>query len=438
MKEISILLKKSVLLLFNLYYLFFFTEGVGIEVNTGFIISLPVICLLAIDILLFIMVLIGRIKIRTKVAIAAYGFLLWSLFTTGFRHELSTYLLPILGLIAMWLPIIVKLPISEISRQIKFSKWFCRGVTLSFIFAYQDLISSLFSLPKTEELIPFVVAQRTGIFFGLSGSVLSLERINSLMAEPSYYAVYLTLGYICMDFLNKQGLVGKKKAIIFQLHVVSFLILTFSLSGIFIFIFYLLVNQIFFWKKHGFRLPIKAITSGLVITIVMAVVLSQISGFETAVKSVFNRISSFSETVGFLESRNLNTSEGSRIHSVSVALDSLNSTDGIVGQGLGAGDEWLRENYSHLSYHFARGSIFNIYAAVLIAVGLIGLLLYIWFIYICVNLKSGLIKRLSPVYFYVWLLIGFAMGSLLYYHYWGSFYLISTRGSKKYQTSKIF
>lgn len=433
-------IEKLLLSFFSLYYLLFFTSSICFFQVGRFIFSPPVIILLIIDTLIIILVFLAQMKIRTKVATAAYVFLLWALFTTGFRHGLSTYLVPMVGLITMWLPMIVKLPISEANRQLKFSKWYCRGLALSFVFAYQDLISSLFSLPRTEELIPFIAesAQRTGNLFGLAATNINLERINSLMDEPSWYAVYLPLGYICIDSLEKQGLISKRKAIFFKVHIIGFLLLTFSLSGLAIFVGYLIISQGLFWAKKGFRLPLKTMTRGLAIATVTIVLLSQVPAFSTAVESVFNRVSAFSERVGSLQDRNLNTSEGSRIHSLAIAIESVNSSNGFMGEGFGATDDWVKKNYSHLSRIYETGHTFNNYGSVLIAVGPLGLFFYLWFIYISVKLKPGTPRNISSTYFYVWLIVGFAMGSLLYYHFWGSFYLVSTRGFNKKRCYSIF
>lgn len=425
---------KLLLPLFNLYYFLFFTEAIGFRVGGegGFIVSPPVVILLVIDGLIVLLVLLSEMKIRTKAAFAASIFFLWALMVTGFRHSLSTYMLPMLGLITMWIPIIVKLPILEAKRQLAAVKWYCRGLALSFVFAYQDLISHIFALPKTEELIPFIAegAQRTGKLFGLTISSLNLVRINSLMAEPAWYAIYLPLGYICINSLEQRKLIGKRKAVFFKLHIIAFLSLTFSLSGLAVFTAYLIISQALFIYKRGLDLPFKAITSGIAITLVTILLLSQISGFDTAVESVFDRVSSLSQQVGTLQDRNMETSAGSRIHSLTVAFDSVNSSNRFMGEGLGATDDWLKANFSHTKY-FGQGNIYNNYGAILIAVGPLGFLFYLFFIFVSVENRSRLPNIINPTYFYVWLLLGCAMGSLLYYHYWGSLYLISTRGREK-------
>jgi hypothetical protein len=424
---------KLLLPLFNLYYFLFFTEAIGFRIGgeSGFIVSPPVVVLLAIDGLIVLLVLLSEMKIRIKVASAAFIFLLWTLMVTGFRHSLSTYLLPMLGLITMWIPIIVKLPISEATRQLAAAKWFCRGLALSFVFAYQDLISYLFSLPKTEELIPFIAegAQRTGKLFGVSAASINLVRINSLMAEPAWYAIYLPLGYICINSLEQRKLISKRKAIFFKLHIIAFLTLTFSLSGLAVFIGYLIISQALFIYRKGFDLPFKAIASGIAITLVTVVLLSQVSDFNTAVGSVLDRISVLPEQVGSLQDKNLATSAGSRVHSFTVAIDSIDSSNKFMGEGLGATDDWLKANFSRTNY-FGQGNMFNNYGAILIAVGPLGFLFYLLFIFTSIENRARFPNIINSTYFCVWLILGCTMGSVLYYHYWGSLYLISTRGRR--------
>ena len=397
-----------------------------------FIISIPVLILIGIDIILILLIITKKTQVRRKILLLAILFIIWSIIVTATRFDISSYILPLVGFIIMWIPLLVKIPMSESQRLLILSKWYCRGLVFSFIFAYQDILSALFKLPKTEEIIPFAVAQRVG---NLSESLnIGIDRINSLMTEPSEYATFLVFGYICLEYLSSKKIINKNKAIILKLHTLFFLLFTFSLSGLVLFAAYLIFNNAF-WFLHrniNYRQSMSRLFSAcLTIGITFVVVTNIIPDANIAIDSFIERTNATLFTIG---EQNLNTSGGARINSLNVAFDSLQSDYGIIGQGFGNNvANWLMNNYGNLSSEYARGDIFNIYAAVLIGVGVPGLLIFMGVIYQSFN-KNQKIDDYQIKFFFTWLLLGFTLGSLLYYSYWGAFYVIATEG--KYLVKK--
>lgn len=387
--------------------------------------------LIGIDVLLIHLILTNQTQVRAKPLLFASIFFIWSVVVTATRYDISTYIFTMLGLIVMWIPLLVKVSISESDKLLVLSKWYCRGLSLSFIFAYQDVISSLFSLPRTEEFIPFAVAQRTS--FVDASLNIGIERVNSLMTEPSEYAAFLVFGYICLDYLNKQNSINKSKIFILKLHTIFFLFFTFSLSGFFLFFSYLILNLFLDSSKITMKLLTKNIVFCLMIVFLFFVLINIIPDLNIAATLFFERVNS---AIG-IDTHNLNTSEGARFNSINVAFDSLFSNNGFIGQGFGNNiARWLIENYSNLSTEYARGDIFNIYAAVIIGVGIPGLLAFIGTIYQSF-ITNKINDKFQVKYFLIWILFGWTLGSLLYYTYWGAFYLVAIQGKSANKKSSV-
>lgn len=417
------MLEKLFIVLVNIFYLFFATSGMGYMIGDRFVLSLPLICLILMDVVLIVMLISKRTKVRVKPFVLGSFFVLWAILITITRYGVSSFIASILGLILMWIPIIIRIPISENFTFLKLSKLYCRGLIFSFLGAYQDIISALFSLPKTEEIIPFAVIQGTG---NLSGSLnISIDRINSFMTEPSEYAAYLVFGYICLDYLENQKFIGSKTLIILRIHILVFLLLTFSITGFLLFISYLIINVVSNSLLTNYVKSLKTIiTTCLFMAIVFFVTINILPDLGIAVIDSVERIGDFQSS-----SQNLNTSEGSRFNSMNIAFDSLGSDYGFIGQGYGKNtSNWISENYGSQSREYADGNIFNLYAAVTISVGLPGLLFFIGLIYQAFrNSQSEDNTNYKMSFFFVWLLSGFCFGSLLWYSIWGYLYLVGTQ-----------
>ena len=368
------MLKKIFVFLINMFYLFFATSGVGIIIgnNNRFVLSLPVICLILMDIILILMLITNRTEIRVKPFIFAVFLFFWIITITLTRYDISTFIVPLLGLIIMLMPLIVKIPMSNELTFLTLSKYYCKGLIFSFLGAYQDLISALFKLPKTEEIFPLAVIQGIG---NLSDSLnISIDRINSLMTEPSEYAAYLVFGYICLSYLENQKSIGSKTLIILRIHILVFLLLTFSITGFLLFISYLIINVVSNSLLTNYVKSLKTIiTTCLFMAIVFFVTINILPDLCIAVINSVERIGDFQSSF-----QNLNTSEGSRFNSINMAFYSLGSDYGFIGQGYGKNaSNWISENYGNQSREYADGNIFNLYAAVTISVGLPGLLFFI-------------------------------------------------------------
>ena len=334
-------MQKLFIFLVNMFYLFFATSGMGVIIGDRFVFSLPVICLILMDVILIIMLITNRTKVRVKPFIFVSFLFVWIILITLTRYDISTFILSLLGLILMLIPLIIKIPVPD---KVTLLKFYFRGLLLSFIVSYFEFFLALFFKLKFVDILPFIAHKSVGY---LSDSLnISLDRISSLMTEPSEYSFFLVFGYISLDYLYYKGCLKISTSILMKLNIVLFLILTFSISGFILFSLYLfLTNTFLLIQKDGKKSLLRNILSFLAIIILVVIVIKSIPDMEIASSSFINRINSFLE---MNNADNLNTSEGSRSSSLKLAFDSLNTSYGFVGQGFGTNSsDWIASEYSN-------------------------------------------------------------------------------------------
>ena len=404
----------------NMFYLFFATSGMGFIVYERFVLSLPVICLMLMDVILILMLITNQTKVRLKPFIFTSFLVVWIILITLTRYDISTFILSLMGFVLMLIPLIIKIPIPD---KVTLLKFYCQGILLSFIVSYLELILTLFSKLKLEDILPFIAKKSVG---ELSDSLnISLDRISCLMTEPSEYSFFLVFGYISLDYLYNKGAIKKTTSIFIKSNIVLFLMLTFSISGIALFSLYLVLSNIFLLvPKERNKFLFRSISSFFGIIIFLAILIQTIPGFGIASSAFINRTNSFLQ---MNNNDNLNTSEGSRSSSLKIAYDSLNSNYGFIGQGFGPNaSNWIVSEYPNTVYaRSGKGEIYNTYAAVIIGTGIPGLLAFIFLIYESFKTSKN-VDFHQKLFFIIWLVMGFFLGSLLYYSYWGIFYLVAT------------
>jgi hypothetical protein len=418
------MLQKIFLFLINIFYLFFATSGMGIILGDRFVLSLPVAALIIIDILLIIFVITGQSKFRTKPLIFAVIFIIWAIVITLTRYDISTFILTLLGLVMVWIPLMIRMPLPD---KVVLSNFYCQGLILSFVVSYFELFLSILFKQKFVDIFPFIAHKSVG---DLSESLnISIDRISSLMTEPSEYAVFLVFGYICLDYLDSQKAISKNKFILIKLNIVFFLLLTFSISGLILFFTYLVLSSLNFLlvKTKRKEIIFKKLLTFLSLIIVLFFAIKAIPELEIASASFIDRATLFIEMDG---NDNLKTSEGSRSNSMKLAFDSLGSDYGFFGQGFGKNlSLWILDNYPNTVYSRGEaGEIYNTYAAVIIGVGIPGLLAFLGTIYESFKTSKN-VHFYQQIFFLIWLSLGFFIGSLLFYSYWGIFYLVATEAN---------
>jgi hypothetical protein len=413
-------MQKLFIFLVNMFYLFFATSGMGIFLGERFVLSLPIICLILMDVILILMLITNLSKVRVKPFIFTSFLVVWSVLVSATRYDISTFILTLLGFILMLIPLIIKIPVPD---KVTLSKFYCQGLLLSFIISYFEFFLALFFKLQFVNILPFIAHKSVG---DLSNSLnISLNRISSLMTEPSEYSFFLVFGYISLDYLLYKGSIKRSTSIFMKFNIVLFLILTFSISGFILFGLYLVLSNAFLsFQKNGTKTLLGNTLSFFAVIILIVILIKSVPEIEIAFSSFTNRTFSFLQ---MNDVDNLNTSEGSRSSSIKIAVDSLNSSYGFVGQGFGKNlSDWIASEYSNSLFgRTGRGEIYNTYAAITIGLGIPGLLAFIGIIYQSFKTtKSD--NSYQKIFFLVWLALGFFIGSLVYYSYWGIFYLVAT------------
>ena len=232
------MLQKIFLVLINIFYLFFATSGMGIFLGNRFVLSIPIVSLIAMDIILIIMVITGQSKFRAKPFFFAVLFMIWAIISTIIRYDISTFILTLFGLIMMWIPLTIRIPLPD---KLTLSKFYCQGLILSFVISYFELFLSILFKQKFVDILPLIAHKSVGDLS--EGLNISIDRISSLMTEPSEYAVFLVFGYICLDYLDGQKAISRNKLILIKINIVFLLLLTFSVSGLILFFTYLVLSS---------------------------------------------------------------------------------------------------------------------------------------------------------------------------------------------------
>lgn len=399
---------------------FFFTfslQSFGFRLE-AYPISIPLFFLLFSGLLVLIY---GRI--RGLPFLFGFMFVFWA-FSINLIRNLppSSYLFSLGALFLLWIPLTLRLPVSNL--KIFMNRWFVYGGVFSFIFLYYDLCIIFLNAPPLTELFPFVMDQSTGF---------NLPRATAAMLEPSYYAAYLVFLYASSDILSKNKIIKPKYNIIIKIHILIGLILTVSLTGVFLIGIYFLTKilmgllpRINKMLKGRFSVPLPK--KSIVLIIMLGIILLfQLPTTAQIFSHIFSRLYAIPQVI--LQEDYSAGSSGKRLNATNVALLYLkegNILDISIGEGYANYEDWLESQFSGI-YHTTdvAKTLQNVFAIIIISTGLVGFFLYIGFIilifYSCKN-KPGIS---FPV---LWLAYHFATGHLIIYPLFGYLYLVAAEG----------
>jgi hypothetical protein len=373
----------------------------------GFDFTIPVCLLLLISCIVLI-----RGRFHSPTLATACVFLAWCLLVTLPRYQPSAYLLSWMGLGAMLLPFCGVIPESLQTEKILDGIYW--GAIVSFGFAIYEIAVTLAGLPPLEEIFTFGLwpKVRTAEFLGI-------QRVKSTMAEPAHYARYLVFVYAILDTATLYGYKIRRDRLF---RAVWFLILlsTLSLTSVVLTATYVGVVAVSRWRRGLQKLfvPQFWIYVGLspfaLVGVLYAAGVSPVEVIELFAdrfEGVIQAIQ-FGVVVG---------SEGSRIQSTLILFRYLGSQDALtffIGEGYSQASLWLEERFGHLPKNissFARGDLHNVFSAVGISTGIVGLSLYISYI---ANLLLSHRWMIPAPIAIVWVVSHFATGYLIGYHFW--------------------
>ena len=255
--------------------------------------------------------------------------------------------------------------------------------------------------------MPTIVAQRTapaGRFW----------RLNALMVEPSFLAIYLSFSYMVLDRLW-QG--SARAKLLLKGATLFFMAFTFSLSGIGVWLAYMGYKYVSLLRYRQWFRRIALTVAGVA---VLGFALVLFTGWDTPARYAQYLQARLQKSVDVIATGDLTdtTSEGQRAGAISLALFYLRNENPWWGEGYSTSDAWINRHFATAGY------VHNLYSYLLISVGLVGLGLYLKFL---ASLRLPLLGRADPyhqAFFFAWLVTAMATGHLIFYYYWGYLYLL--------------
>jgi hypothetical protein len=362
-------------------------------------------------------VMLVRGRLLAAPAAAAALFMAWCLFTAMPRHPVGSYLLSWLGLGVVLLPLCGALP-KKLDTERVF-RAFVYGGLLSLGFAAYEVGVAVAGLPAPEQLFSFGLWDQTR-----THDFLGLRRVKATFQEPAHYARYLVLFLvIVVEARRRRGFEVPYGPWVIWLVPVA-LLATLSLSGVVLMMAYGGASLAVQWHRW-----IRVFTHARV-WIGLAFGLLALEGALQASDT------SLAEVVGLFVGRLVDAwaavrfgiaqgSEGSRITSSLLLFDFV-SDQGPVQRWTGVGyahvDTWLRANYGYLGVlsSISRGDLHNTFSLVTLSTGLVGLTLYLVFLWQTATPRRGALPATLVV---AWLVAQAGTGFLIGYQMWATILL---------------
>jgi hypothetical protein len=348
----------------------------------------------------------GRIRIRPTILVSAVLFATWATAVTIFRHSLSSFMPSLLILMVLWAPF--WLFDRDLDALHTCSAWFIGGLVICLAVAFYQLMTNLIPLPTVESIVPTIVAQRTAP----AGRFL---RLNALMVEPSFLAIYLAFAYMVLDRLWQGPQAAK---LLLKGATLFFMVFTFSLSGIGVWLAYTGYKYLVLLR---YRRWFKRIALTLMGVALLGFALVLFTGWDTPARYIQYLQARLQKSVDVIATGDLTdtSSEGQRAGAISLALFYIQHENALWGEGYSESEAWVDRHFATVG-----GYVHNLYSYLLISVGFVGLGLYLNFLN---SLHFPLLGRGDPyhqAFFFAWLVTAMATGHLIFYYYWGYLYLL--------------
>lgn len=330
----------------------------------------------------------------------------WFVFTAMLNgHGLSQFAKSLAGFIVCMLPFMVRS--DELYARRPVFLGFAAGLLCVFAIGSLDLLGSLTALPRPQEYLPF-----PGWSLGGTYEMAGINRVRALCGEPSGLGRQMVFSFAILTFYSPQSKVAHIFKIFASIVCVMFLLLTFSMAGLLLFVAFLMT---YYWKRiFSFPEGLKYI-AGAALGATSLVVVLFVSD-DLSIERVYGEYASRIER-GITDVRNgrISSSTGMRIQSV-VAPIIYVKDQGLKGVFLGEGyanqEYWVYTNFAFDARSgLSSGILYNIFSVIFISTGILGLVLYL-----CLILSFSKPKSLSVVTMLI--LFHFSTGLLLYFDMW--------------------
>ncbi len=343
----------------KMFYFTFPLQIIGITVQ-DYPLTLPFCLWMLVSLLTLLR---GRLNLF-RVA-AMYAFVAWAVFGI-FVHSDMGPLVPLGVFIVFFLPLLTDVEATAINRETAI-RWFLAGGVLSLLFVVYNLLRDRVGLPYLQDLSPLFIDQR-------SYSVGKLLREYASFEEPSYYAHYLVFLMFGADLLSPKKIAWKLELLKATFFIA--LLLTFSVSGFILLIFYVAARLVQLATLPNISL-IKTVSR--LYTLILLVFAGMVFLFVALPETFSDYVGYRVQRIGlYFAEDQTNSSEGSRIESNVVLFEFIEKEGllpGLVGRGFNNYETWLRANYSLGT--IAEGDIQNVFSVVGLGTGLVGLALYL-------------------------------------------------------------
>ena len=393
------------------FFLFTFPlEAIGVHIN-GYPVTIPFLSFCFISLVSLLTIKKGYFLKKTT--FFAILFISWSFVTCIGRHPVNSYLPHISILILLIIPVLIVPRFFCFNKS--FLKWMYYGCIFSFSFLYYDLCVYYFGFTKISDLTSL-------IFPGVNIYEYSTFRVKASFLEPSHYAQYLVFIYVILDKYN--GYVFSKKwEKILKWHVLMALFFTLSMAGFIILICYFFMKFYYIWNGINYVVPTtiggKGQRSRYHIHHIAIFIIFLFLFFLVLINNQYIEVR-YNSILSVLQSRSLEGSAGVRLNTVWILFDYLTNEglrQTILGEGFANIENWLIDNFASTGFLVGSGSVQNIFVYIGMATGVIGLVIYLIFVFL-------IKKSMSIDFFILWILLHFSSGYFIFYKLWGILFII--------------
>jgi len=347
---------------------------------------------------------------------AAAGMLLLFTLTAMPRYEPSTYILSICALGVAIAPLTVT-ALSKKALEVLLSG-FMLGLYLTLAIIFIEVGAQTVGIEIVGEYLRLVFVHSA------SGEFIYYDRPRAGFFEPSHLAIYLCFAFVILDcYDNKNG-----RSLSLKMVIVIGLLVVGSLSGIVVFAIYVVFKyfELIVTRSRRRVFIVHAIPYGIIVMCVVGF----FAAYYHEILAKFIEVYYF--RIGYAITSfwqgDLVGSEGSRVNAIT-ALPAYWSQKGFSGFMFGTGysnyQEWLVSTYGHLGSWstFARGQIDNLFVAVFLSTGLVGLIAYVYFILLA--FRGAALHRTVSISIFI-VCIQFAYGYLVHYLYWYLLFVLAS------------
>ncbi|HET6527081.1 hypothetical protein [Sphingopyxis sp.] len=354
---------------------------------------------------LFLLVNISRVFARRDYLVAAIAMAACFIVSNIGRNPVDSYLLSLVALFAVIAPLMLGNIERSVSRAM--IRGFLVGLVVTLAISFVELVSALLNIDDILILLDTIFPD------GRRGNPAPYLRPKAGFFEPSHLAVYLAFAFVIVDIAFQKS----KLSNVFKALIGVSILYVGSLSGFLIITFYIAAQ----WSAVIFEKKRNAFISFM--TLILAFVVVLIYWDDIVSSTYFERIGIVSEA---FSRGDLVGSEGSRINAFRPVLDYWSEngwTDFFLGTGYGNYSDWLIYRYGGLGVFSSagRGDIDNIFAAVMLSTGILGIVSYLTFLFIrFYSISKG---RLIAIGLFV-VAVHFSYGHMISYLVWYLFLVL--------------